>query len=134
LVEGVEEGDGGVDELFAAAWFDAGAFCFVGFFGVAAAVGDIADGAVGEGGDDGDWEGRAFFEGEAEFCEDFAGEGDPCDVVAEGDDLDLCGDGLAVELGEVEDAVGVDEIVEGRRGGAFAGDGEGGKFGLFRGD
>ena len=44
-----EEGGGGVYEFFAGAGFDAGAFGFVGFFGVAAAVGEVAPVVAGQG-------------------------------------------------------------------------------------
>src|SRR2546423_7719767 len=112
VFEVVEEADGGFGEEFAGAGGAAGADGFVvalleGFFG-----GDVADGAVGELGDDGAAEGGGFFDGQTQLDEDFAGEADPGDIVAEGDHLHIDLPGFSIAGGDVDDFEGVDAIEE----------------------
>src|SRR5258706_1700433 len=87
ILQIVQEANGSFGEEFAGAGGAAGAGGFVvalleGFFG-----GDVADGAVGEFGDDREPEGGGFFDSQSQLDENFAGEADPGDVVAQGGHL-----------------------------------------------
>ena len=107
-----QEFNGGFDEVFATAGRATGADGFVVSFSVAATVGNVADAAVGEFGDQSLFEGREFFDGEAEFDKDFAGQADPGEVVANADDLDFDFERFAFASGDVEDLVSFDELHE----------------------
>ena len=76
-------------------------------------VGEVGDGPVGQFGDDGQGKRRGVLDGRAQLGEDFAGQSDPGDLVAEGDHLHfgverLAGAGGGVERFERED--GIEEL------------------------
>src|SRR5690349_8484145 len=102
----------GFGKYFAGAGGAAGADGFVVSLDVRAARGNVADGAIGQLGDDRVLEGRRFLYGQAQLDEDLAGQRDPGQLVAEGNHLYLDLQRLALAGGDVEHLVRVYALQE----------------------
>ena len=88
-VQVLEQPDGGVDQSLARALGTSGADHLVIPLGIGPPGGDVADRAVGQLGDDRAGEWRVLLDRQAQLDEDLAGQRDPRQLVAQGDDLHL---------------------------------------------